>query len=186
MSGHSKWANIKNRKGAQDKKKSKIFGQFSRLIRAAVREGNSKDPDQNPTLRTVLDKARDANMPKENIKRAIDRGLGKSDGGQLQDILYEGFGDGGIGILVSAVTDNVNRMSSDLKFVFSRHDGNLGAPGSVKYMFARQENTPEAYVCTMPIPINDSHVQAKLQNLIEALLDLDDVEEVFCAGVWEN
>jgi YebC/PmpR family DNA-binding regulatory protein len=184
MAGHSKWANIKYRKGAQDKKKGKIFGQLSRQIRAAVKEGGSGDPDQNPTLRTILEKAREANMPKENIKRAINRGLGKSDAGQLQEIVYEGFGAGGIGVLVSVVTDNVNRMSSDLKFLFSKYGGSLGSPGCVKYMFARQESGEEAYLCTMPITVNDPATQEKLQDLINALLEIDDVEEVFCAGVW--
>lgn len=181
MSGHSKWNNIKNRKGAQDKKKGKLFGQLSRQIRSAVKEGRSGDPEQNPTLRTVLEKTREANMPKENIKRAIDKGLGKSIAGTMQEIVYEGFGPGGIGILVTAVTDNVNRMSSELKNVFSSSGGSMGAPGSVIYMFSRADNT-----CTTPIPIKDENIQQQLQNLINTLRENEDVEEVFCAGVWSS
>ena len=89
MSGHSKWHNIKNRKGAQDAKKGKVFGQMSKLIRVAVREGGSGDPKHNANLRLVLEKAREVNMPKENVQRAIDKGLGKSDKGQMQEITYE-------------------------------------------------------------------------------------------------
>lgn len=186
MAGHSKWANIKHRKGAQDKKKAKIFGQLSRQIRTATREGKSGDPDQNPTLRTFLDKAREANMPKENIRRAIDRGLGKSDSGSVQEIVYEGFGPGGIGLLVTVVTDNANRMSSELKNVFSQFDGNLGAPGSVAYMFARAEGGEESYICQTPIPVSDGSIQQQLQSLMDTLRETEDVEEVFCAGVWSG
>lgn len=185
MSGHSKWSNIKHRKGKQDKLKAKLFGKLSRQIRTAVREGKSGDPDQNPTLRTYLDKAGEANMPKENIKRAIDRGLGKGGSAPIKEMVYEGFGPGGVGILLTAVTDNVNRMSAELKNIFSEFDGSLGAPGSVSYMFTRDESDKESYVCTMPIPVSDPKIVEKLEKLIEALQENDDVEEVFCAGEWE-
>jgi len=184
MSGHSKWNNIKNRKGAQDKKKGKIFGQLARQIRTAVKEGKSGDPAQNPTLRTILEKTREANMPKENIQRAIDKGLGKGAAGLVQEIVYEGFGPGGVGILVTAVTDNVNRMSAELKTAFSRSGGSMGAPGSVMYMFNRSVSGEEGYICTMPIPVDDENIQQQLQGLIDVLLEIEDTEEVFCAGVW--
>ena len=186
MSGHSKWNNIKNRKGAQDKKNGKIFGQLSRQIRSAVKEGGSGDPEQNPTLRTILEKTREVNMPKENIRRAIDKGLGKSATGTVREIVYEGFGPGGIGVLVTAVTDNVNRMSAELKNIFSTAGGNLGAPGSVIYMFNRATSGEEGYICVVPIPVKDKNIQEKLQNLINELLENEDVEEVFCAGMWSD
>lgn len=184
MAGHSKWANIKNRKGAQDKIKGKVFGQLARQIRSAVKEGKSGDPSQNPTLRTILDKAREANMPKENIKRAIAKGLGKGSSGSVQELVYEGFGPGGIGFLITAVTDNVNRMSSELKNIFSKAGGSLGVPGSVMYMFTRSDDGEEGYVCTMPLEVKEESLQEQLQDLIDSLLDLEDSEEVFCAGVW--
>lgn len=186
MAGHSKWDNIKHRKGKQDKLKAKLFGRLSRQIRTVVKEHGSGDPEQNPTLRTYLDKAREANMPKENIKRAIDRGLGKSGAVPLKEMVYEGFGPGGIGILITAVTDNFNRISAELKNTFSEFGGNLGAPGSVSYMFSRGEEDGEGYVCTMPIPVNDEATQDKLEALIEALHENEDVEEVFCTGEWEE
>jgi YebC/PmpR family DNA-binding regulatory protein len=184
MSGHSKWNNIKNRKGAQDKKKGKVFGQLARQIRAAVKEGKSGDPGQNPTLRTILEKTREANMPKENIQRAIDKGLGKGAAGLVQEIVYEGFGPGGIGMLVTVATDNVNRMSSELKNAFSKAGGSMGSPGSVMYMFNRNASGEEGYVCIMPMPVNDENTQQQLQDLMDTLLEIEDIEEVFCAGVW--
>ncbi|MBU0576563.1 YebC/PmpR family DNA-binding transcriptional regulator [Patescibacteria group bacterium] len=186
MSGHSKWANIKNRKGAQDEKKGKVFGQLSRLIRAAVKEGGSGDPSQNPTLRTILEKTREANMPKENVRRAIDKGLGKGTSGAVSEIVYEGFGPGGIGMLVTVATDNVNRISSELKNAFTTAGGSMGAPGSVMYMFNRARGGEEGYICITPIPIKDENTQRKLQNLMDLLREIEDVEEVLCAGVWSN
>ncbi len=184
MAGHSKWANIKHRKGAQDKKRGKVFGQLARQIRTATKEGGSGDPGQNPTLRTILEKAREANMPKENITRAIDKGLGRGTAGVVQEIVYEGFGPGGVGMLVTAVTDNVNRMSSELKNAFSKAGGAMGSPGSVMYMFNRSESGEEGYVCVTPIPVDDEETQQQIQDLMDTMLEVEDVEEVFCAGVW--
>lgn len=186
MSGHSKWSNIKNRKGAQDKKRGKIFGQLSRQIRAAVREGGSGDPSQNPTLRTILEKTREANMPKENIQRAINKGLGKGKSGSVQELVYEGFGPGGVGMLITAVTDNVNRMSSELKNAFSKAGGSMGSPGSVMYMFNRSASGEEGYICIMPMPIEDEAAQAEIQDLMDVFREIEDVEEVFCAGMWSS
>lgn len=190
MSGHSKWSNIKHRKGAQDALKGKVFGQLAKHIRIAVRQGGSGDPAANPTLRLILEKARAANMPKENVQRAIDRGLGKSGSGPVQEVVYEGYGPGGVGILVAAATDNANRTSGELRFIFSRAGGSLGAPGSVMYMFKRVEANADGedsgYICTIPMPVTNLEQQQKLQDLIDELLDNDDVEEVFCAGQWEG
>lgn len=184
MSGHSKWSNIKNRKGAQDEKKGKVFGQLSRQIRAAVREGKSGDPTQNPTLRTILEKTREANMPKDNIQRAIDKGLGKGGSGTVQELVYEGFGPGGVGMMITAVTDNVNRTSGELKNIFSKAGGNMGGPGTVMYMFKRSTSGEESYECTMPMLISDPKAQQQLQDLMDSFREIEDVEEVFCAGMW--
>jgi YebC/PmpR family DNA-binding regulatory protein len=165
MAGHSKWNNIKNRKSAVDNQRARIFNQLAKQIRISVKEGKSGDPKFNPSLRMLLDKARAANMPKEKVQKAIDVGLGKSATGVIQEIVYEGFGPGGIGILAVAHTDNPNRTSSEIKFIFSRNGGALGGPGSAMYLFKREG---EDYQVVMPIPADD---QAK-----------DDVEEVYHAA----
>lgn len=177
MAGHSKWNNIKNRKGAADKKRAKIFSQLSKQIRTAVKEGKSGDPQSNPALRLAMDKARQANMPKENIQKAIDKGLGKSSSGAtIQEIMYEGFGPGGVGVLVEAVTDNANRTSSEIKFIFSRAGGSLGGPGTVSYMFERAANGE--YSSTVPMEVDDQ-TQEKIESLVETLEENDDVEGVY-------
>jgi len=178
MAGHSKWNNIKNRKGAQDTKRAKVFGDIAKLIRIAVKEGGSGDPKFNPGLRLLLDKARSANMPSANIDRAIQRGLGKSDSGaSIQEIVYEGFGPGGVALLAVALTDNPNRTASEVKFAFSRNNGSLGGPGSAMYMFKRDN---DGYVCTMLLDIDDS-TRGSLLNLVDALREIDDVEDVYAA-----
>lgn len=184
MAGHSKWNNIKNRKGAQDTKRAKIFGNISKLIRIAVKEGGSGDPKFNPGLRLMLDKARSANMPSANIDRAIQRGLGKSaSGASIQEIIYEGFGPGGVAILAVALTDNPNRTSSEIKFAFSRNNGSLGGPGSAMYMFKRDNSG--GYECTMPLDIDESTANSLL-NLVDALREIDDVEDVYTATDLEE
>jgi YebC/PmpR family DNA-binding regulatory protein len=185
MAGHSKWNNIKNRKGAADEKRGKQFSQFSRLIKSAVQEGGSGDPQSNASLRLLVDKARAANMPKDKIQKAIDRGLGKSKTGAVfHEIAYEGFGPQGVPVIVAAVTDNPTRTSGEMKFIFSRAGGSLGGPGSVSYMFNRSQ--AGEYTTTMPMPIEDSEIQEQLQKLIDTLRENDDVEDVYCAGEWEG
>ena len=178
MAGHSKWENIKRRKGAVDAKRSKKFSEISRLIRAAVKEGGSGDPDQNVSLRPLMDKARAANMPKDNIQRAIDRGLGKSkDGKAYEEVIYEGYGPGGVGVLAVSVTDNRNRTGSEVRFAFDKHGGSLGGPGSAMYMFSQQADG--AYSATIPaMGVADADVE-KVHKLIEALDANDDVESVY-------
>lgn len=185
MSGHSKWSNIKNRKGAQDAKKGKVFSLIAKQIRLAVKEGASDDPKSNPSLRLALDKARAANMPKENVQRAIDRGMGRSSGGQLTEIIYEGFAPQGIGILVQAVTDNKQRTGGEVRHIFSKAGGSLGGPGSAMYLFSRSEDGQE-YLPTMPIEITDPAQQEQLEELIDLLRSNEDVEDVYCAGTWPD
>jgi YebC/PmpR family DNA-binding regulatory protein len=138
MSGHSKWSSIKHKKGAADAKRGKLFSKLARAIIVAARDGGG-DPEHNPTLATAIQKARDASMPKDNIQRAIDRGTGAgADGATIESVLYEGYGPGGVAILVEALTDNRNRASAEIRFAFSSHGGSLGEPGSVAYLFEKK------------------------------------------------
>ncbi|WP_203623182.1 YebC/PmpR family DNA-binding transcriptional regulator [Lacticaseibacillus sp. 866-1] len=136
MSGHSKWHNIQGRKNAQDAKRGKIFQKISRELFMAAKQGGS-DPDNNPSLRLVMDKARAANMPKDNIKRALDKAEG-GDTTQYDEVQYEGYGPAGIGVLVEALTDNKNRTSSDVRVAITRHGGTMAGAGAVSYMFNRK------------------------------------------------
>ncbi len=183
MSGHSKWSTIKNKKGAADIKKGKVFSQLTKQIRIAVKEGKSGDPKFNPALRLVLDKARAANMPKENIERAIDRGLGKGKAGAIHEVVYEGYGPGGVGLLVVAHTDNNQRTASEIRLLFSRAEGSLGGPGSAMFLFTRNG---DEYTLSLPMQIDDPDMQERIQDLIDNLRENEDVEDVYCAGVWEG
>ena len=133
MAGHSKWANIKHRKARQDASRGKVWTKVIREITVAAKGG--PDPDDNPRLRLALDKANAANMPKDNIKRAIEKGSGTGETGALEEIVYEGYGPGGVAILVETMSDNRNRTVSDVRHAFSKFGGNLGTDGSVSYLF---------------------------------------------------
>jgi YebC/PmpR family DNA-binding regulatory protein len=133
MAGHSKWANIKHRKARQDASRGKVWTKVIREITVAAKGG--PDPDDNPRLRLALDKANAANMPKDNIKRAIEKGSGTGETGALEEIIFEGYGPGGVAILVETMTDNRNRTVSDVRHAFSKFGGNLGTDGSVSYLF---------------------------------------------------
>lgn len=177
MSGHSKWNTIKHKKAATDAKKGKAYSVVSRLIRISVKEGKSGDPEQNPRLRLAIEKARAVNMPKENIQRAIDRGLGKSKSGQVfEEITYEGYGPGGVGFMVFVVTDNRNRTSGEIRSCFEKNNGSLGGPGSSAFMFER--NSEGDYATTMPALGLSEQDLAAANRLIEALEADDDVELV--------
>ncbi len=180
MAGHSKWNNIKNRKGAVDSKRAKVFAQVSKLIRIAVKQGGSPDPKTNASLRTVLEKARAANMPKDKIDKAIEKGMGKSaSGAAIQEIRYEGYGPGGVAVMIVAHTDNTNRTSSEVKYALSRNGGNLGGPGSVQFMFSR--GADGEFTCTMPMEVAEADMP-QLAALLEAVQELDDVEEVYTSA----
>jgi len=137
MAGHSKWANIKHRKAAQDAKRGKIFTKLIREITVAARLGGPEAND-NPRLRAVVDKALTANMTRDTIDRAIKRGVGGDDGASMDEITYEGYGPGGVAVLVETMTDNVNRTVSDVRHAFTKHGGNLGTSGSVAYLFTKR------------------------------------------------
>jgi DNA-binding regulatory protein, YebC/PmpR family len=137
MSGHSKWATIKHAKGLADAKRGQAFTKFIKEISIAARMGGG-DPNSNPRLRTAILKARGANMPKDNIERAIKKGTGELGAAVYEELNYEGYGPGGVAILVEVLTDNKNRAAANVRNLFSKNGGNLGATGSVSYMFKRQ------------------------------------------------
>ena len=137
MSGHSKWATIKHKKGAADAKRGKVFTRLIKEITVAAKAGGG-DPDGNPRLRTAIVAAKAENMPADNIKRAIQRGTGEIEGVSYEDITYEGYGPGGCAVMVQVLTDNKNRAVSEIRHAFSKNNGNLGESGSVGYMFTKK------------------------------------------------
>ncbi|MCG0275899.1 MAG: YebC/PmpR family DNA-binding transcriptional regulator [Thermosediminibacteraceae bacterium] len=137
MAGHSKWANIKHKKAKMDAQKGKLYTKLSKMIIVAVREWGP-DPDTNPKLRDIIEKAKEANMPNENIIRAIKRGSGELEGENLEEALYEGYGPGGAAILLEVMTDNRNRTAAELRHIFDKHGGNLGEAGCVAWMFEKK------------------------------------------------
>ena len=137
MAGHSKWANIKHRKGAQDAKRGKIFTKIIKELTVAARIGGG-DPDTNPRLRTAIDKAKQANMPKDNLDRAIKKGTGDLDGVNYEEGLFEGYGPNGVALIVEFLTDNRTRTVADVRHSFSKYGGNLGVTGSVAFLFDRK------------------------------------------------
>ncbi|GAA0352643.1 YebC/PmpR family DNA-binding transcriptional regulator [Alkalibacterium iburiense] len=137
MAGHSKWSNIKHRKGAQDAKRGKIFQKHSKLIYQAAKDGGS-DIEMNAALRLAVDKARSDNMPNDNIERAIKRATDAGQGDDYNEVIYEGYGTNGIAVLVYTLTDNVNRTATNVRVAFDRNGGSMGEKGSVNYMFDRK------------------------------------------------
>jgi YebC/PmpR family DNA-binding regulatory protein len=137
MSGHSHWATIKHKKGAIDAKRGKLFSKLSRAIIIAARHGGG-DPETNLKLRYAIDKARQVSMPKDNIERAIKRGTGEVEGMTFEEITYEGYGPGGVAILVDVLTDNRNRTASEIRKIFERHGGKMASAGAVGYLFERK------------------------------------------------
>ncbi len=137
MSGHNKWANIKHRKMAQDAKRSKIFTKIIRELIVAAREGGG-DPDKNPRLRAAIERAKAANMPKENIERAIKKGTGELEGEQYYEVAYEAYAPGGVALLIKAVTDNKNRTAQEVRHALSKYGGSMAESGSVSWIFERK------------------------------------------------
>ena len=137
MAGHSKWNNIKHKKGKEDAKRAKIFTKLGRYIMVAAREGGP-DPDFNPALKAAIEKAKAANMPNDNIERAIKKGSGELGSDSFEEIIYEGYGPGGIAVFVQCLTDNRNRTASDIRHAFDKNGGNLGQTGCVTFMFDKK------------------------------------------------
>jgi YebC/PmpR family DNA-binding regulatory protein len=139
MAGHSKWANIKHRKARQDKQRGRTFAKLIRAIESAAREAGSADPAMSPSLGLAVQKARDADVPKDNIERACRRGAGQDDGGaRYESIVYEGYAPGGVAVLVDVLTDNRNRAAGDIRSLFTRAGGNFAEPGAVAFLFSRR------------------------------------------------
>ena len=235
MSGHSKWATIKHDKGINDAKRGKIFSKLSKAISIAVREGGGDNPEFNPKLRLMIEKAKASNMPKENVQRAIDKGAGRIEGMNYQEVTYEGFGPNKIAMMINCVTDNTNRTNSEIKSLFDKNGGVLGSQGSTAYFFDKKgliriaktscdedtafsiateagaddfqvlkdayeivttldtfenvknafekNNIPAEYASLTYIPKSTVHVEGKdaahVLALVEALEDLDDVQNVY-------
>lgn len=178
MSGHSKWNNIQGRKNAQDAKRGKIFQKLSREIYMAAK-ASGPDPDTNPALRLVMDKAKAANMPNDNVDRAIKKATSATEGENYDEVSYEGYGPGGVAILVHALTDNRNRTATNVRVAFTRNGGNLGETGSVSYMFDRR-----GYMAIERAGL-DLDEDAMLEAVIEAggedLLTSPEVFEIYTA-----
>ncbi len=183
MAGHSKWANIQHRKGAQDKKRGKLFTKLIREITVAARMGGG-DLDANPRLRLAVDKAKGQSMPKDNIERAIKRGSGETDGEDFQEIRYEGYGPGGTAVMVDCLTDNHNRTVAAVRHAFSKFGGNLGTDGSVNYLFTHvgqlmyPAGSDEDAVMEAAIDAGADDVIVSDDQSIEVLTDPSDFESV--------
>jgi YebC/PmpR family DNA-binding regulatory protein len=176
MSGHSKWHSIKHKKGAADAKRGKIFTSLIKEITVAARIGGG-DPDGNPRLRTVIDKAKAVNMPADNIKRAIQKGTGELPGQSYEDATYEGYGPAGVAVIVEAVTDNKNRTVSEIRHVFGKHGGNLGQTGSVAHLFHRK-----GFIIVEKSKVNeDTLMSIALDAGAEDMQDSGDTFEVYTA-----
>ena len=185
MAGQSKWANIKHRKGAVDAKRGKIFTRLIKEITVAARMGGG-DPDGNPRLRSAIATARSENMPKDNIARAIKKGTGELEGEVYDEILYEGYGPGGIAVLVECMTDNRNRTVAEVRHAFSKSNGNLGESGCVAYMFEKkgmiyvdQSTISEEELMDMAIEAGADDVEEDGDQfqIVTAPEDFDDVRE---------
>ncbi|MBI3443109.1 YebC/PmpR family DNA-binding transcriptional regulator [Candidatus Woesebacteria bacterium] len=172
MSGHSKWSTIKHKKAIEDAKKGASFTKIAKKIQIAAKKGGSPDSDKNPYLRTVLEEARSVNMPSENIRRAVEKALGGGEGAVIEEIIYEGYGPGGVGFLITCATDNRNRTGGEVKALLDKSGGSLGSPGSVSYLKSIE-----------PVPVIrlSGEDLNRCLHLIEDLENHDDVVDV-----WTN
>ena len=170
MAGHSKWKNIQHRKGKQDAAKGKIFTKLIRELTVAARQGGGGDPNMNPRLRLAIDRSLASNMTRDTIDRAIKRGAADGDGeANLEDVRYEGYGPGGVAILVYCMTDNRNRTAGEVRHAFTKHGGNLGAEGSVSYLFKQR-----GILCFAPGNDEDKILQIALDSGAEDVVTNDD------------
>jgi len=176
MAGHSKWANIKHRKAAQDKKRGRNFAKLIRAIESSAREAGSSDPTGSPSLALAVQKARDADVPKDNIERACRRGAGEDDGGaRYEAATYEGYAPGGVAVLVDVLTDNRNRTASDVRSLFTRAGGSLAEPGSVSFLFGRR-----GQVLLDGAPDEDTVLAAGIEAGLEDLESTDEGMVAWC------
>ncbi len=184
MAGHSKWANIKHKKAANDKKRAKVWTKLIREITVAAREGNTSDPGAYPRLRLAVDKALAANMPKDTIERASKRGAGELEGVNYEEVVYEGYGPAGIAIMVDCFTDNRNRTVSEVRHAFTKAGGNLGTDGSVAYMFSKTgilsfpEGTDEDAIMEAALEAGADDVVTNEDGTIEVMTSPEDFNAV--------
>ncbi len=180
MSGHSKWAQIKHQKGTTDAKKSKIFGKLARVISLTARKGG--DPDTNPSLKDAISKAKEANMPSDNIQKAVKRGSGElKEGGALEEVIYEVFGSGGCAILIEGITDNKNRTLGEIRHILAKHELQLAGTGSALWNFEKTSSGP-ASSGTSWQPKHaiqaSKEDQEKLKSLFEEMDELEDIQNI--------
>ena len=179
MSGHNKWSKIKHKKAAGDAVKSKIFSKHAALIAMESRKANGNL--SSPSLAAAIERAKKDSMPKENIDRAVAKGSG-SDGAKLEEVMYEAFGPGGVAMIITAVTDNNNRTAPEIRHIFTKAGLQLGTPGSAGWAFTK---TADGYVPLNPTELSDEDGE-KLANLIEALEENDDVQDVYTTADSEE
>ena len=176
MAGHSKWANIKFRKMGQDARKGKLFTKYIREITVSARQGGG-DPSTNPRLRTAIDKALSANMTRDTIDRAIKRGAGGLDDNDLEELRYEGYGPGGVAVMVDCMTNNRKRTVSDVRHLFTKYGGNLGTDGSVAYLFSEKgqiifpPGTDEEKVMTLALEVGAEDIKTDDDGTVEVITD---------------
>jgi YebC/PmpR family DNA-binding regulatory protein len=174
MSGHSKWATIKHKKGAADAKRGKLFAKLIKQVEVAARQGGG-DPESNPTLRTMFQKARDNSVPLDTIERAVKRGTGELEGVNYESITYEGYAPGGVAMLIETLTDNRNRTGAEIRALLSKNGGSLAEPGAVAWQFERK-----GYVNVAKAAAEDDIMMVGLDNGAEDLEDVDDFWQITC------
>lgn len=184
MSGHSKWSSIKHKKGATDAKRGKVFTRLIKEITVAARMGGGGDPASNPRLRTAIQAAKNENMPKDNIERAIKKGTGELEGVNYEESIYEGYGPGGAAIFIESLTDNKNRAVADIRYIFSKNGGNLGENGCVAWMFDKKgyiniekKSVNEEKIMEIAIDAGAEDIREE-ENNIEIITSLEDFESV--------
>lgn len=184
MSGHSKWSSIKHKKGATDAKRGKVFTRLIKEITVAARMGGGGDPASNPRLRTAIQAAKNENMPKDNIERAIKKGTGELEGVNYEESIYEGYGPGGAAIFIESLTDNKNRAVADIRYIFSKNGGNLGENGCVAWMFDKKgyfniekKSVNEEKIMEIAIDAGAEDIREE-ENNIEIVTSLEDFESV--------
>ena len=174
MSGHNKWSTIKHKKALTDAKRSKVFSKIASVVTIAAKKGGN--PLKNPTLRTAIEKAREVNMPKENIDRAIKRGTGEIAGAVLEEVTYGAFGPGRIAMLITSITDNKNRTLSEIKQILNAHNAKFAEISSIQWMFHREGAD---WVPNSPVKIGDENVKKDLDALYEDLDEQQDTSEIY-------
>lgn len=174
MSGHSHWAGIKHKKSITDAKRGKLFSKVSRLISIAVKE-KGDNPETNPKLRLAIEKAKEVNMPKDVIAKAIKRGAGQTESAQIEEFTYEAYGPAGVALIISGITDNKNRTLAEIKHILSQFNAKIAEAGSVKYLFDKKG---EGWQAKYPLEI-DSKNREQLEKLFEALDENEDVQEIY-------